>query len=111
MVTDAPLSTDAAAILEVEGLTLTLGRGAGAPRILDDVTFTVRAGEARGFVGESGSGKSMTLRAVMGILPPTVHVESGRILFRGEEIVASAPAGSPSTVSPRLQQLRGTGSR
>jgi len=109
MVTDGRPGTDAAAILEVEGLTLTLGRGAGAPRILDDVSFTVRAGEARGFVGESGSGKSMTLRAVMGILPPTVHVESGRILFRGEEIVARAPDGSPSTVSARLQQLRGTG--
>ena len=109
MATDDRRRTDAAAILEVDRLTLTLGRGDDAPRILDDVSFTVGAGEARGFVGESGSGKSMTLRAVMGILPPTVHVESGRILFRGEQIVVSQPAGSRPAVSSRLQQLRGTG--
>ncbi|MBB2986609.1 ABC transporter ATP-binding protein [Terracoccus luteus] len=101
-------------VLEVEGLTLSLGEGPDAARILDDVSFTVAAGEARGFVGESGSGKSMTLRAVMGILPPTVHVAAGRILFRGEEIVSAGTTGpvgprSRGAAAGRLQRLRGTG--
>ncbi len=95
-----------APVLEVDGLTLALGTGPGAPLILDDVSLTVAPGEARGFVGESGSGKSMTLRAIMGILPPTIHVRSGRVLFRGEEIVTAGPAGQ---LSSRLRSLRGTG--
>ena len=96
----------ASPVLEVDGLTLALGSGPEAPLILDDVSLTVAPGEARGFVGESGSGKSMTLRAIMGILPPSIHVRSGRVLYQGEEIVTPGPAGQ---LSQRLLSLRGTG--
>jgi len=95
-----------APILSVDALTVSVGSGQHASRILEDVSFTVSPGEARGFVGESGSGKSMTLRAILGILPPTLTVTGGRITFQGEEIVSST---RDSRRSSRLAALRGTG--
>lgn len=50
-------------------------------RILDDVDFTVFAGEHVGIVGESGCGKSTLLKLLAGLLTP----ESGRICVDGEE--------------------------
>ncbi len=47
--------------------------------LLHGVSLAVAPGEAVGVVGESGSGKSLTLRAVMGLLPRGVRVSGGRI--------------------------------
>jgi peptide/nickel transport system ATP-binding protein len=94
------------ALLVVDGLTLSVGSGPDAPQILQDVSFTVRAGEARAFVGESGSGKSLTLRAIMGILPPGVQVTAGTVSFEGQTIVTP---GKDRRVAGRLAALRGAG--
>ncbi len=93
-------------LLVVDGLTLSVGSGPDAPQILQDVSFTVSAGEARGFVGESGSGKSLTLRAIMGILPPGVRVTAGEVRFEGQTIVT---VGRDKRVADRLAALRGAG--
>lgn len=98
--------SNAAPMLSVDSLCVSVGRGRQASRILEDVSFTVSPGEARGFVGESGSGKSMTLRAILGILPPTISVTGGSITFQGEQIVSSTQDGR---LSSRLARLRGTG--
>ncbi|MFD9330361.1 ABC transporter ATP-binding protein [Streptomyces sp. NPDC060065] len=47
------------------------------------VSFTVGAGECLGVVGESGSGKSLSLRAISGVLPRGVQVDSGTTEVRG----------------------------
>ena len=44
-------------------------RGGERFHAVDVVSFSVEAGEAFGIVGESGSGKSLTLRAIMALLP------------------------------------------
>ncbi|HEX8496941.1 MAG TPA: ATP-binding cassette domain-containing protein [Actinomycetales bacterium] len=40
-------------------------------RAVDDVSFTVGAGEAVGYIGANGAGKSTTIKALTGILVPT----------------------------------------
>jgi ABC-type microcin C transport system duplicated ATPase subunit YejF len=54
---------------------------------VDDVSFTIRAGQTLGVVGESGSGKSTIARMVMAFEAP----DAGEILFRGENLHALAP--------------------
>ena len=56
-------------------------RYSGIP-VVDDITFTARAGEVTGYLGPNGSGKSTTLKMITGLIEPT----GGEILFRGEPI-------------------------
>jgi ABC-type glutathione transport system ATPase component len=56
-------------------------------QLLHDISLTVHAGETVGIVGETGSGKSMTLRAVMRLLPPRAHVTSGSIELNGSSLL------------------------
>lgn len=75
-------------ILEVKELQI-VARIAGRDYIaIDNISFNVAQGHARGLVGESGSGKSLTLRAIMGLLPSNVRVTSGSIKFHGNELLA-----------------------
>jgi peptide/nickel transport system ATP-binding protein len=55
-------------MLKVENLTTVVGSGASAPSVLEDVSFTLDAGEVLCVVGESGSGKSMLALTIMGLL-------------------------------------------
>lgn len=50
--------------LEIKDLTIELGLGENAKRILDAVSFRVGSGESFGLVGESGSGKSTILKCI-----------------------------------------------
>jgi len=82
------------ALVEVRNLTkiYTLGQsifGGGAQgevRAVDDVSFTIEAGETLGLVGESGSGKSTSALALLGLLAPEARIESGRALFKGQSL-------------------------
>jgi len=75
------------ALLEVDGLTVTLPVEGKQLRVLRDVSLAIGQGEAVGLVGESGSGKSMTARAVARILPPKAIVTGG-ITFDGRDVNA-----------------------
>ncbi|WP_426244981.1 ABC transporter ATP-binding protein [Nocardioides sp. LHG3406-4] len=55
------------------------------------VSFGVAAGEAVGLVGESGSGKSITLRALLGLLPVPARVVSGSLLLDGVDVLGLSP--------------------
>jgi peptide/nickel transport system ATP-binding protein len=53
---------------------------------IDDVSFTISAGEVLGVVGESGAGKSMTGAAIIGLLEPPGRIAAGEIRLDGKRI-------------------------
>jgi len=67
------------ALLTVRNLTLSLNAGNALVRAID---FHVEPGETLAIVGESGSGKSLSLLAVLGLLPAEMQVQ-GEIIFDG----------------------------
>ena len=73
-----------APLLEVEDLCV----DRGGVRVLDRISFAMRAGETLGIVGPSGSGKSTLARAVLRLLEPS----AGRIRWRGRDLLALGDA-------------------
>ena len=63
-------------------LTVEAAIGESWVRLIDNVSFDVQPHEVLGVVGESGSGKSMTMLAVMGLLPHQVRIAAGQIMLR-----------------------------
>ncbi|WP_395244067.1 ABC transporter ATP-binding protein [Agromyces sp. MMS24-K17] len=77
------------ALLRVEDLVVGTRDADGREvRLVDGVGFTVHEGEVLCLVGESGSGKSLTMSAVLGLLPPGVEVLGGRVEYRGRDLLA-----------------------
>ena len=75
-------------LLAVRDLRLSVRTDEGVARILDHVALDLLPGRILGVVGESGCGKSTLARAVLGIRPDASVIESGSILFEGEEVLA-----------------------
>ncbi len=79
-----------AALLEIHDLTVGIRRRHETLALVRNVNLTINPGERVGIVGESGSGKSLTMLAVMGLLPRPVEVLSGSIRLAGHEIVGAS---------------------
>lgn len=76
-------------LLEVRNLRTCFCTEDGVVPAVEDVSFSLGKGETVGIVGESGSGKSVTALSVMRLIPnPPGKIESGEIIFKGEDILA-----------------------
>ena len=94
---NATIAPDQNGLLTVEGLTVSVGQP--PTNLIEDVSFSIGAGEAVAIVGESGCGKSITAMSILGLLPGTVAITNGRVIFDGLDLVACDEA--------RLRQIRG----
>ena len=75
-------------LLSVQGLSVEFATGGVPSRVVDDVSFTVGAGERFALVGESGSGKTVSALAVMRLNADAKH--GGRIVFQGKDLLAAS---------------------
>jgi peptide/nickel transport system ATP-binding protein len=85
-------------VLEVEDLTVRFRRRGTDVAAVNGASFTLRAGETLTILGESGSGKSVSLKALMGLLPNYAET-TGKVWLNGNEIL-----GLPAA---QLAKLRG----
>jgi len=76
------------ALLEIRNLTIEFETSRGPLRAVEGLDLDVAEGEALGIVGESGSGKSVSLLAIMGLLPPSARVRADRLAFDGRELAS-----------------------
>ncbi len=79
-----------------------LQRTVGNVRAVDDVSFSINAGETLSLVGESGAGKTTVAKAVLLLETPT----SGNIFFEGQDIRKFSPAELKAKYKPRVQSVQ-----
>ncbi|MBL4874524.1 MAG: ABC transporter ATP-binding protein [Rhodobacteraceae bacterium] len=73
-------------LLEIRNLSVEFASASGSFRAVDGVDVTVDAGDVLAIVGESGSGKSVSMLAMMGLLPWTATVTADEMTFDGKEL-------------------------
>lgn len=73
-------------VLEIRQLSVEFPSRRGVLKALDEVSFSIEAGEVVGVVGESGAGKSLTGAAIIGLLEPPGRISGGEIWLEGQRI-------------------------
>ena len=74
-------------LLEIKNLNVEFKTPRGRVKVLRDINFTATRGKILGIVGESGSGKSTVIWAMTQLLAGNAVVNSGEILFDGENVL------------------------
>ena len=78
-------------ILSVKDLKVSFKTDEGIIHAVRGVSFDLNKGETLCIVGESGSGKSVTSKTIMGILPASAIIESGEVMYEGEDLTKIIP--------------------
>ena len=79
-------------VLEVRDLHVEIPTSRGVVHAVDGASFALERGDVLGLVGESGCGKTMTLLAILGLLPRPAHIVSGEVLYDGVDLVRASKA-------------------
>lgn len=80
------------AILNIRNLSVRFATATGSFTAVDSVDIRVDRGEVLAIVGESGSGKSVSMLAVMGLLPDTATVTADEMTYDGRDLLAMSAA-------------------
>jgi ABC-type dipeptide/oligopeptide/nickel transport system ATPase component len=87
-------------MLDVKNLRIVFNTRNGTTVAVDDLSFTLKAGEVLGIVGESGSGKSVACYSLLGLIPmPPGKIERGSAEFFGKDLLKMSEA--------ELRKIRG----
>ncbi len=92
-------------LLEVKGLKTQFFTDTGVVRAVDDVSFTIPAGQTMGLVGESGCGKSVTALSIMRLVSRPGRIVDGQILLHQED--GQPPVDLLDLDEARMRRIRG----
>ena len=92
-------------LLRIRNLSVAFSTSSGAFRAVDAVDLDVDEGEILAIVGESGSGKSVSMLALMGLLPWTANVTADEITFDGKDLLRIDTAGRRKIVGNDLAMI------
>ena len=92
-------------LLEIRGLTVDFTTSRGTLRAVDSVDLDVAEGEVLGVVGESGSGKSVSMLAVMGLLPSNARITADRLAFDGRDLLGLSPRARRDLVGKDMAMI------
>lgn len=93
-------------LLEVKNLVTSFHTEMGPLRAVDGVNFSLERGQTLGIVGESGCGKSVSSLSIMRLLPqPSGVIESGEILFDGQDLLQMPPSAIRKIRGNRISMI------
>jgi len=78
-------------VLDIRDLSVSYHTDRGLLRALRNINLSIDPGRIVGIVGESGCGKSTLISAIIRLLAPNAQIESGSILFRGNDLLTLDP--------------------
>ncbi|MFB9376637.1 ABC transporter ATP-binding protein [Kineococcus gynurae] len=91
-------------VLEVEDLRVRIDTPRGVASVVNGLSYSVAPGETVAVVGESGSGKSVSVAALLGLLPGTATVTGSARFHDGDRV-----RDLLTLTEPELRSVRGNG--
>ena len=92
-------------LLEIKNLSVTFDTASGPFRAVDGVDVSVDAREILSIVGESGSGKSVSMLALMGLLPDTATVTADVMRFDGQDLLTMSKRAKRTVIGREIAMI------
>lgn len=92
-------------LLRIRNLSVDFATGSGQFRAVDSFDLDIDKGELVAIVGESGSGKSVSMLALMGLLPWTANVTADEMQFDGHDLTSLSPKARRRIVGKDLAMI------
>lgn len=92
-------------LLEVKNLSVDFMTAEGAFRAVDSLDIAVDTGDILAIVGESGSGKSVSMLALMGLLPWVANVQAESMQFNGVNMLSLSRAARKQIIGRELTMI------
>ncbi len=94
-------------LLDIRDLRIELAVEGGRVPVIDGVSLSLEPGRVLAIVGESGSGKSVTAQAILRLLPRSMPITGGRILFRPDPAAQAIDLAAVEPDGKTIQAIRG----
>ena len=93
-------------LLVVSELTVEFDTPDGVVHAVTDLSFRLETGETLAILGESGSGKSVSVQAIMGLVPsPPGRIAAGSVRYRGTELVGAGERELRDVRGPEMAMI------